>query len=99
MEVEAVSSFYNHADNTELNLFQRSDGGGVFQAIDLLNGRLLCGCKDVKACVVRSASSIDADMFVDIVTMTQVDHSILSICSKGLVYYVLHKSRRDRGFD
>jgi hypothetical protein len=25
----------------------------VFQAVDLLNGRLLCGCQDVKACAVR----------------------------------------------
>lgn len=34
-------------------IFQRSDGGGVFQATDLLNGRLLCGCQDIKACSVR----------------------------------------------
>ena len=34
-------------------ILQRSDGGGAFQATDLLNGRLLCGCQDIKACSVR----------------------------------------------
>lgn len=32
---------------------QRSDGGGSFQAVDMLNGKLLCGCDDVHACAVR----------------------------------------------
>ena len=32
---------------------QRSDGRGAFQAVDKLNGKLLCGCDDVNACVVR----------------------------------------------
>lgn len=32
---------------------QRSDGGGTFQAVDMLNGKSLCGCDDVQACVVR----------------------------------------------
>ena len=31
---------------------QRSEGGGSFQAVDLLNGKLLCGCDDIHACVV-----------------------------------------------
>ncbi|MCL7043308.1 hypothetical protein MKW94_017967, partial [Papaver nudicaule] len=30
---------------------QRSAGGGTFQAVDTLNGGLLCGCDDVHACV------------------------------------------------
>lgn len=34
---------------------QRSEGGGSFQAVDTLNGRLLCGCDDVHACAVRFA--------------------------------------------
>lgn len=33
-------------------LMQRSEGGGSFQALDTLNGELLCGCNDVHACVV-----------------------------------------------
>lgn len=31
---------------------QRSEGGGSFEAVDMLNGRLLCGCDDVHACLV-----------------------------------------------
>jgi hypothetical protein len=37
----------------------------VFQSTDLLNGRLLCGCQDIRACSVSSlrytAFSIDVD--------------------------------------
>ena len=29
---------------------QRSEGGGAFEAVDMLNGELLCGCDDVHAC-------------------------------------------------
>ena len=32
---------------------QRSDGRGAFQAVDRLNGKLLCGCNDVNECTVR----------------------------------------------
>jgi len=32
---------------------QRSEGGGSFQAVDTLNGKLLCGCDDVHTCVVK----------------------------------------------
>ncbi|XP_056176087.1 PI-PLC X domain-containing protein At5g67130-like [Syzygium oleosum] len=35
---------------------QRSEGGGSFQAVDTLNGELLCGCNDVHACVPGSTS-------------------------------------------
>lgn len=31
---------------------QRSEGGGSFQAVDTLNGKLLCGCDDLHACAV-----------------------------------------------
>ena len=40
------------------NLMQRSDGGGAFQALDTLNGKLLCGCDDVHACLVRDIFGI-----------------------------------------
>lgn len=33
---------------------QRSEGGGAFQAIDTLNGKLLCGCDDIHACQVST---------------------------------------------
>lgn len=32
---------------------QRSEGGGSFQAVDTLNGKLLCGCDDVHTCQVN----------------------------------------------
>jgi len=35
---------------------QRSEGGGSFEAVDTLNGKLLCGCDDVRACVVKKFS-------------------------------------------
>ena len=37
---------------------QRSEGGGSFQAVDMLNGKLLCGCDGVHACVVKRLSSL-----------------------------------------
>jgi len=37
---------------------QRSEGGGSFQAVDTLNGKLLCGCDDVHSCVVKQLTSL-----------------------------------------
>lgn len=31
---------------------QRSDGGGVFDILDRMNGQMLCGCSTVAACQV-----------------------------------------------
>lgn len=33
---------------------QRSDGGGVFDVLDRMNGQALCGCSSVSACQVCS---------------------------------------------
>ncbi|WKA03962.1 hypothetical protein VitviT2T_022033 [Vitis vinifera] len=33
------------------SLVLRSDGGGTFQAVDTMNGELLCGSRDVRACL------------------------------------------------
>ncbi|KAI3768481.1 hypothetical protein L2E82_19194 [Cichorium intybus] len=35
-----------------VDFYKRSEGGGTFQATDLLNGELLCGRNDVHACVI-----------------------------------------------
>lgn len=35
------------------NILQRSDGGGVFDVLDKMNGQTLCGCSTVTACQVR----------------------------------------------
>lgn len=40
-----------------VDFYTRSERGGAFQALDMLNGELLCGCNDVHACVPGSASS------------------------------------------
>uniref|UniRef100_A0A0E0KF16 Phosphatidylinositol-specific phospholipase C X domain-containing protein n=1 Tax=Oryza punctata TaxID=4537 RepID=A0A0E0KF16_ORYPU len=52
---DMVNTCYGAAGNRWANFlavdyYKRSDGGGAFQATDLLNGRLLCGCQDVRAC-------------------------------------------------
>ncbi|KAK6251957.1 hypothetical protein QUC31_013677 [Theobroma cacao] len=45
------------ANFVAVNYYKRSDGGGVFQAVDKLNGKLLCGCDDVHSCVPGSSSA------------------------------------------
>ncbi|XP_020588581.1 PI-PLC X domain-containing protein At5g67130-like [Phalaenopsis equestris] len=35
------------ANFVAVDFYKRSEEGGVFQATDMLNGRLLCGCDDV----------------------------------------------------
>ncbi|KAF9684011.1 hypothetical protein SADUNF_Sadunf04G0073400 [Salix dunnii] len=41
---------------------QRSAGGGSFQAVDLLNGKLLCGFDDIHACVSGSTSGASSTL-------------------------------------
>ncbi|KAG5082187.1 hypothetical protein JHK84_052225 [Glycine max] len=44
------------ANYLAVDYYKRSEGGGSFQAVDTLNGKLLCGCNDVHACVVKNFS-------------------------------------------
>nr|GEX12840.1 PI-PLC X domain-containing protein At5g67130 [Tanacetum cinerariifolium] len=39
-----------------VDFYKRSEGGGTFQAVDLLNGERLCGCNDVHSCVPGGGS-------------------------------------------
>ncbi|XP_027923530.1 PI-PLC X domain-containing protein At5g67130-like isoform X1 [Vigna unguiculata] len=44
------------ANYVAVDYYKRSEGGGPFKAVDTLNGKLLCGCDDVHACVSGSTS-------------------------------------------
>ncbi|XP_059643021.1 PI-PLC X domain-containing protein At5g67130 isoform X2 [Cornus florida] len=44
------------ANFVTVDYYKRSEGGGAFQALDTLNGELLCGCDDIHACVPGSTS-------------------------------------------
>lgn len=59
--INMLDTCYGAASNRWANFvavdyYKRSEGGGAFQAADMLNGRLLCGCDDVHACVPGSTS-------------------------------------------
>ncbi|CAN1126492.1 PI-PLC X domain-containing protein At5g67130 [Linum perenne] len=41
-----------------VDYYKRSEGGGAFQALDTLNGKLLCGCSDVHGCVTGSGPAV-----------------------------------------
>ncbi|KAI4314981.1 hypothetical protein L6164_027835 [Bauhinia variegata] len=38
-----------------VNFYMRSDGGGVFDIVDKMNGRTLCGCNTVTACQAEAS--------------------------------------------
>ncbi|KAL3525679.1 hypothetical protein ACH5RR_014051 [Cinchona calisaya] len=53
--IDMVNTCYRAAGNAmpnflAVNFYMRSDGGGVFDAVDRMNGQTLCGCTTVTAC-------------------------------------------------
>ncbi|OVA00836.1 Phospholipase C [Macleaya cordata] len=60
--IDMLKTCYGSAGNRWANFvavdyYKRSEGGGSFQAVDTLNGKLLCGCDDVHACVKTVSKS------------------------------------------
>ncbi|WCJ31188.1 PLC-like phosphodiesterases superfamily protein [Euphorbia peplus] len=54
---QMVGTCYKAAGNTmpnflAVNFYMRSDGGGVFDALDRMNGQSLCGCSTVTSCQI-----------------------------------------------
>ncbi|CAJ1929559.1 unnamed protein product [Sphenostylis stenocarpa] len=52
---DMVNTCYKAAGNVlpnfiAVNFYMRSDGGGVFEIVDKINGHSLCGCNTVSAC-------------------------------------------------
>lgn len=59
--VEMVGTCYKAAGNLmptflAVNFYMRSDGGGVFDVVDRMNGQTLCGCNTVTACQAGAAA-------------------------------------------
>ncbi|KAF9601084.1 hypothetical protein IFM89_016057 [Coptis chinensis] len=53
--VEMVNTCYKASGNMmpnflAVNFYMRSDGGGVFDIVDKINGQTLCGCSTITAC-------------------------------------------------
>ncbi|KAJ3673087.1 hypothetical protein LUZ60_006461 [Juncus effusus] len=38
-----------------VNYYKRSDGGGALKAMDMLNGKILCGCNDIHSCAAKTS--------------------------------------------
>ncbi|KAK6129009.1 hypothetical protein DH2020_037239 [Rehmannia glutinosa] len=51
------------ANFVAVDFYKRSEGGGTFQATDMLNGELLCGCNDVHSCLVRTVLPNNVNIF------------------------------------
>ncbi|KAK1433082.1 hypothetical protein QVD17_09988 [Tagetes erecta] len=53
--MDMVATCYKAGGNTmpnflAVNFYMRSDGGGVFDALDRMNGQTLCGCVSITSC-------------------------------------------------
>ncbi|CAL0315250.1 unnamed protein product [Lupinus luteus] len=61
--MDMLSTCYDAAGNRWANFvavdfYKRCQGGGAFEAIDKLNGRLMCGSDELQACAVSLFTSL-----------------------------------------
>lgn len=54
---------------------QRSSGGGPFEAVDRLNGKLLCGRDNVHSCVVRCIYKLLSAKFHIYIYIWRIEYS------------------------
>lgn len=72
--INLVGTCYKAAGNVmpnflAVNFYMRSDGGGVFDALDRMNGQTLCGCSTVTAC--QAGAPFGACKSTDVSNATQ----------------------------
>ncbi|XP_058081051.1 PI-PLC X domain-containing protein At5g67130 isoform X2 [Magnolia sinica] len=91
---ETVDACYKAARNTmpnflAVNFYMRSDGGGVFDAVDRMNGQTLCGCNTVIACQAGAPAGLCKNAGVDNRTPTAIEGSF-----NGSVQFIPSASHR-----
>lgn len=74
-----------------VNYYMRSDGGGVFDAVDRMNGQALCGCSTVSQCQVEAPRSVCKNIAPSNTTAPQVANSAGSFT--GSVQLTGHSSK------
>ncbi|CAL5366929.1 unnamed protein product [Camellia sinensis] len=95
---DMVGTCYKAAKNVMPNFLARSDGGGVFDALDRMNGQTLCGCSSVIACQAGSPFGVCKSIPVSNGTSpTSAAGSFSgSVELSGSASTVLHRNLRSR---